>query len=300
VAEKTKHIDLIIGGHTHVKLSRPEVSKNKNGDLIPIFHSGSHGDYIGQIVLTKGKKLKLKSYKLHSTLDVERESQNISDEISRAQESLNNYFGEKWLNQKVTYAKRSLTQKRNDSTWLSKEIAYAFLSSGGGDLSVHIPAFGGAPLRKGDVRVRDLFDMYPRIFDFEEIKGWRLYEAQIKGYLLSTLFGSLVDSNEWGIEIAGLRVEKNYKGKPKYYIGGERLKLHKFYKVILPEGVVRGVKGISWIASFLFFNRTKIMDVTTWESLINHFYSFDEIPGELLFRPRPSTFMDQFSFTHGS
>ena len=47
--KKTKDIDLIIGGHTHTFLDKPDIIKNKDGKNVIINQVGTRGVYVGRI-----------------------------------------------------------------------------------------------------------------------------------------------------------------------------------------------------------------------------------------------------------
>jgi 5'-nucleotidase len=49
LARKTKHIDLIIGGHTHTLLPKPTIEKNSIGENVLINQCGKSGVYMGQV-----------------------------------------------------------------------------------------------------------------------------------------------------------------------------------------------------------------------------------------------------------
>ena len=49
LAEHSRHIDIIIGGHTHTLLEQPDVRKNLDGKEVPIVQAGSRGAYIGRV-----------------------------------------------------------------------------------------------------------------------------------------------------------------------------------------------------------------------------------------------------------
>ncbi len=55
IAEKSKNIDIIIGGHSHKMIDRLEV-KNLNGEKVLITQAGSFGKYIGEIKLSKKRQ----------------------------------------------------------------------------------------------------------------------------------------------------------------------------------------------------------------------------------------------------
>ena len=49
LAQKTKDIDLIIGGHTHTFLDKPVIEKNLNGKEVIINQVGCYGLNLGRI-----------------------------------------------------------------------------------------------------------------------------------------------------------------------------------------------------------------------------------------------------------
>ena len=49
LARATKHIDLIIGGHTHTFLKKPIIEKNILGENVLINQVGCYGLYMGKI-----------------------------------------------------------------------------------------------------------------------------------------------------------------------------------------------------------------------------------------------------------
>ena len=59
LAQRTKDIDLIIGGHTHTFLNKPVIEKNLEGKQVIINQVGCYGLNLGRIdfYLTQGKKL---------------------------------------------------------------------------------------------------------------------------------------------------------------------------------------------------------------------------------------------------
>lgn len=49
LAEKSKDVDLILGGHSHTYMEKPEFRKNLNGKEIMIFQVGKNGSFVGEI-----------------------------------------------------------------------------------------------------------------------------------------------------------------------------------------------------------------------------------------------------------
>ncbi|TRO67009.1 bifunctional metallophosphatase/5'-nucleotidase [Christiangramia sabulilitoris] len=61
LAQKTENIDLIIGGHTHTFLDKPQTYKNKAGKDVLINQVGCYGLYLGRIDFYLDEKRNLKA-----------------------------------------------------------------------------------------------------------------------------------------------------------------------------------------------------------------------------------------------
>jgi len=49
LAEQSRYIDLIIGGHSHTLLEQPDIRKNLDGKEVPIVQAGSRGAFVGRV-----------------------------------------------------------------------------------------------------------------------------------------------------------------------------------------------------------------------------------------------------------
>jgi len=49
LAEHSRHVDLIVGGHTHTLLRQPDIRKNLDGKEVPIVQADSQGSYVGRV-----------------------------------------------------------------------------------------------------------------------------------------------------------------------------------------------------------------------------------------------------------
>lgn len=55
LVQKTDHIDIILGGHSHTFMKKPAFYLNKDGVEVPVLHTGKSGIYVGQLNLTLTK-----------------------------------------------------------------------------------------------------------------------------------------------------------------------------------------------------------------------------------------------------
>ena len=56
IVPQTHGIDLVLGGHTHTFLEKPESVKDADGHEVPIMHIGNNGIYLSETVITLNKK----------------------------------------------------------------------------------------------------------------------------------------------------------------------------------------------------------------------------------------------------
>jgi 5'-nucleotidase len=58
LAEKSRNVDIIIGGHSHTFMSKPSIRNNLDGKEVLVFQTNGRGVYVGRIdvELEKTKK----------------------------------------------------------------------------------------------------------------------------------------------------------------------------------------------------------------------------------------------------
>ena len=129
------------------------------------------------------------------------------------------------------------------------------------DMAVHSPGFSGVNLSVGDITREKLIQTYPRFFDLDQKKGWSLYVIQPRGMVIEFLLRAFL-KNDKGLTFSGLDFElvstdgklakvKNIK------INGRPLKPWNRYRVVIPEGVVKGGLGLSRLLHHLMGPMTK-------------------------------------------
>ncbi len=55
LAQNSKHIDVIIGGHSHTVLNPPEIIFNKDGEPVVVAQAGWAGQYVGKLIFSSEK-----------------------------------------------------------------------------------------------------------------------------------------------------------------------------------------------------------------------------------------------------
>lgn len=300
---KSSGIDLVVGGHSHQALFNPIYFPNKNGVKVPVVQAGSHGKFVGKLVIDviPGKPLKIVSYDLipvrHSKIE---EDEVVADFVRRSREKINNLYGEDWLNEVVGFTEIPLVHSGWRMTPWTAWITDAVRESVDADLSFHSPNFGGANLPVGRITKEDLFNTHPRAFDHKEKLGWSVYSVDIYGVVIKSVVRlvlktqqplafsgitfDLVDkknnivytNGQWtGVEGDDpkedvfnkyLGIDGKFRVK-NIKINGEGVKSFKKYRVALNEGIVVGGLGISSVVKFLLRKITK-SEISVWQALI--------------------------------
>jgi len=121
LASKTQGADLIIGGHSHTKLTSPVYSKDLSGKSIPITQTGSHGEWIGKILVDvePGKEMKLIQYELipvESSTSTAPEASTIREMVVETRSLLEKRYDPRWLYQPIGFTHTPIERPKDQST----------------------------------------------------------------------------------------------------------------------------------------------------------------------------------------
>lgn len=269
LAKKTSNIDLIVGGHSHTKLSKEVYVKNKKDKQVPIVQAGMHTEYLGKLVvdLVKGQPLKVVSYEL-VPVKSENPDEQIKTLVDEANDSLDGMYGADWLREVIGKSELKVDDHNGTKKW-AFFISDAMKDKVEADISIHAPPMNGENFPVGDITRRTILNSIPRVFDLDDTYGWSIYTAQIKGIWLKTLFETLAS---FGEPLAYSGVEIKYIKSPfglkigKATINGQNISPLKNYTVAFTEGIIKGALGISTKTSVLLKNPTK-SPFKIWQTL---------------------------------
>lgn len=257
LAEKTKYIDLIVGGHSHTALFKPSFGVNKKKVSVPIVQAGMHTEYLGRLIvdLERGKPLKVVHYEL-VPVKYEAADLKIKAIVEEANNDLDNQYGKEWLNEHVGYSDLKQNDPEGARKW-AYFITDILKEKANSDIAIHTPGMNGEDFPVGHVTRRDLFNSFPRVFDFSEKYGWNIYTTKIKGAWLRLTFEALTHFGQpltfSGLKMEYTKTEHGIKIK-KFLVNGEKLNPFKYYTVAFTEGIVRGAQGVSPYTSALLRN----------------------------------------------
>ena len=223
VAMSTRHIDMIIGGHSHTTLRSPDYITNLDGEVVPVVQTGDQGRYLGYA------KIKLDEngapsfdYRLipvNSRLD-DRIDQKFSDIIEAYAAEC-----EEKMQVKLGYSKYDIYRYTSSSTpqsrlgnltadgliWMAKKYF---------DVDADISIYNSGGIReniyKGDVTLGDVYAVYPfdNVLTILDIKGSDLRELVASAASGSLPFGGNVKmvvsgGNLISVTVNGQQIEDN-------------------------------------------------------------------------------------------
>lgn len=194
IAMSSRHIDMIIGGHSHTTLRKADYISSADGDLVPVVQTGSRGLNLGycRIRLDDNGKpaFEYRLIPVNSRLD-DRVDPAFSDIIDAYASEVKAKTGVK-----LGYSRYDITGYRNSNAqsrlgnltadgliWIAKEFYEV-------DADISIYNSGGirADIAQGDVTLGDVYAVYPfdNVVSILEVKGsdlWELFGSVANGSL---------------------------------------------------------------------------------------------------------------------
>lgn len=207
IAMKTKHIDMIIGGHSHTTLRKPDYVTNLDGEKVPVVQTGDQGRNLGYARIKlddKGKpSFEYRLIPVNSRLD-NRLDPTFSDIIDayaadvKAQMEIKLGYSPYDI---LRYTSSSNLQSRlgnltaDGLIWMAKKYFNI-------DADVSIYNSGGIRenISKGDVTLGDVYAVYPfdNVLSIVDIKG-----SDLKELLNSVASGSLPVGGKVKMTVSG-------------------------------------------------------------------------------------------------
>lgn len=271
LAEKTKYIDLIVGGHSHTALFEPVYAENKNKVRVPIVQAGQHTEFLGRLVvdLRKDRPLKVVKYELIPVVLTSSEpDKGIEQLVAQADTELDMIYGKEWLEDKIGYSDLKPKDEQGARKW-SYFIADALKEKTGADIAIHSPDMNGSNYPVGDITRRTVVNSIPRVFEMTQKFGWDIYTTKIKGAWLRLTIDALSYVGQ-PLSFSGLKME--YERGPLGFkirnvsINGKKINPFKTYTVAFTEGIIRGANGID-PRTVAILRNPKNTDFKIWATL---------------------------------
>lgn len=209
LAENSRNIDVIVGGHSHTKLTEVSWRKNKTGEDVPIVQAWSNGLAVGSLLLDvdDAGKVEVVDYQLHeitSPLAADPEMEALV-ESSRFHRDIN--LGGPW-DEVIGHTETPMSGYKNGmpvyrtSCW-SRHMARAIRKGVGAHLGIHAASFEGMYKEPGPITRADLADNFPHLNRFGE-KGWEIATILMPGYKLRPFLWFLTRWGPGGVTFSGM------------------------------------------------------------------------------------------------
>jgi 2',3'-cyclic-nucleotide 2'-phosphodiesterase (5'-nucleotidase family) len=270
---QTEGADLVVGGHSHTTLHAPVIAQDLNGNPVPIVQAGSHGEWVGSILMDvePGQKPILKDYHLIPVAAVEGESPEaapIRTLVTEGRRLLEQRYSPEWLYETIGFSSQAIERPKEASTAWGSFFMETIRESAGADLSIDPGEFHGVSQPAGIVTRETLMKAYPRVFEMKNLLGWSIWKIRVPGWMIHLLIDQVVRQG-LHINTAGLtfEVESSEKGaRVKHVkINGRSVNWMKNYTMAVTEGIGRGAVEISTLLQ-LFFN-PRDTGVPVWTAL---------------------------------
>ncbi len=307
LAENSKDLDLIVGGHSHSFLETLNVATNQSGREIPIVQTGVNGNFIGRVLIdinvdAQGNNLsppKVQTYELVPVYQSMPLNEDVKKKVAAAEVALSELKGPT-LNDEIGKSEVRLLPGDDGPSAYGKFVVEAMREALHTDIGLDIGKFhGNTAAPAGTVTRRTLMELYPRKFEVEQNEGLYVYQTTIPGWVLEVGIKAAV---KWGayLSLSGVTFdvdeisEEEFKQEKanvdrsqrdvitrfrasKIRINGEKVCLLCGYSMAAPESLIRGAYGISPLFKLLF-KHGHSSGITIWDASIAQLKKIGTIP----------------------
>jgi 5'-nucleotidase len=295
LAEKTRTVGLIVGGHDHIRLEQPRMVTNLNGYQVPILQAGANSTAMGSLIIDIDDEghATIKNYQLHNiTKDIPQDLE-MENFVLAAKSARSSYFERTW-EEIIGFTEIVLTGDfegniRDGRSCWSRHIANMTRKHAETDLAVQFDLFMGQEIQPGPVTFGDMIDNFPHFRQWKD-KGWKIARARVNGFVFKKLLNYLaVDKNQISITIDGLDAEIESEGKGgkmstklvpfvigEHYtyqarINGWPLTNMSFYSIALPSEVPYGMSKVSKFITHLLLRKLEYLDDSDYWPLLEDY-----------------------------
>jgi 5'-nucleotidase/UDP-sugar diphosphatase len=188
-------VDLVIGAHDHVKLDKPIVVNRWGAKPGWIVETGSWGRYLGKVEMEISRQgVELKNYNLIQMDYTVPEDLEISSRIEKLETRLEEKYGP-IFSAHVGTNDLELAHSGEENL-IGNLVTDSYVKNTGADFAIESNTAIYGDLYPGDVRLVDIFNVYPAIFNPTTGKTWTLKKIPIKGSNLRRLLNIIYASRQ--------------------------------------------------------------------------------------------------------
>jgi 5'-nucleotidase/UDP-sugar diphosphatase len=277
LVEKSTNLDLVVGGHSHILLSRPQYIENSLGKEIPVVQAGAHSGYLGKMILDiqPGGMSKIIDYKMISIKKTMPQDEEMKKFVDEAYSKREQYFGRSW-DEVIGFSNITLSgnfngQETQTRTCWSKHLARLTRTVAKTEIGLQFDVFQGEEISAGPITFGDLVDNFPHFRAWGD-KGWGISKARVSGFLLKKIIDTMASSEvALQVMIDGLdsdengRFELTRNTSRDAKINGEPIHNLRFYTLALPSEVPFGsLRMVNALGLLVFQDLRKVKGAHYW------------------------------------
>jgi 2',3'-cyclic-nucleotide 2'-phosphodiesterase (5'-nucleotidase family) len=288
LVQKSNFIDMVVGGHSHIMLPRPMLTKNREGKLIPIVQAGAHSGYVGAMIVDipkAGGEPQLIDYQMIDISKDMPQDLEVKKFVESAYETREKYFGRKW-DEIIGHSEIPLSGNVNgqdieSNTCWSRHLARLTKQVAKTELGLQFDVFQGERIEPGPVTFGDIVDNFPHFRKWGD-KGWKVSRTIISGFLLKKVLELLAQS-ELAIQVTvdGVKAQST-SGKIEDYnpkkhkpidamVEGQGISNIRYYSVALPSEVPFGMVKMLNLLGTVVLNNIQILKEADYWRLIEEY-----------------------------
>lgn len=283
LAQKSRALDLIVGGHSHTKLENAVMVKNKAGVEVPIVQTGEHGKFLGELIVDvdlehknkKSPRVRILSYKLHPIFQDDPQDSEVETYARKTKEDIKRALGDDYLHEVLGESEIPMIVARNNGDYLqtfwTAWMTKAMQDEVKADLAMNSLELFGIEQKPGPITREKIISFYPRYFNVDHKEGWHIYTTEIKGYWLNMMI-ELAHKAYKPVIFSGLKFElmPDESGKLKAInlnVNGINIEPFRSYKVAMPEGIFLGMISIMPVLDLRLLHNSEDTNVSIVEAI---------------------------------
>ncbi|MCC6278891.1 MAG: bifunctional metallophosphatase/5'-nucleotidase [Oligoflexia bacterium] len=250
LAKSTRYIDLIIGGHSHTVMDRPEYVLNDHRRLVPIVQTGAHGRFLGRLVLDimapgQYRILDYQVLKIPTHEDLQ-----MSLAVKSGLKDLQSLFPVA-LTTPISFSEKKYYTHYEGAPIIGNLLADSIREATNSDVAYDSGQLYGELLPEGPITLYDSYELTPHVYDWNK-SGWTLRTCTISGFSLKMIFqiGAL---SRTAMYVSGAEFRVNGFFVTDVKVAGRPIEDSKNYKLVMSEGLSHGTNQFFELDSKLCF-----------------------------------------------
>lgn len=285
LVRKTTGIDLVVAGDSEERLISCEMKDEQGkkvtvtpcqqigpgGARVPIVQAGKYAEVVGDLLIDvePGKPVRVVRYQLIPVWVDGPKDQRIEQMVSEARQKLEASYGRQWLIEVIGHSDVPLTRPTaSNPTVAGNLVADAMREAVSADIAVSPADFFGDNQPAGPITREGLFNLYPRVFSFDERYGWTIWTTRVRGWILKAAL-KIAIGRGYPLTLSGASLDvRSGRGSQQIVslsVDGAKIKPFKMYRVAIPEGLGRAIAEKVKISK-LIFRHAKDTGVPIWQA----------------------------------